>query len=141
MSQRLKDFFRATPELHRLSGQAGQLLVLQRHYEKVAPASLLSCSRVSQLESGTLTLVADNGAVAAKLRQLAPELARLLQNRGCEVTGIRVKVQVAAPAAARVRRSGTLSPEGKKQLASLADKLPDSPLKNALRHFAGQDKS
>ena len=136
MSQRLNSFFGASPELRQLSGKAGQLLALQRHYEQVAPASLLRSSRVLQLEGQILTLAANNGAVAAKLRQLAPELAMLLQNRGCEVTGIQVRVQVTLPAAEHLSAPATLSAAGRERLTELAVELPDSPLKSALQRLA-----
>ena len=136
MSQRLNSYFAASQELRRLSHKAGQLLVLQRHYERVAPSSLVRASRVLQLEQQTLILAANNGATAAKLRQLAPELARLFQSAGCEVTGIQVRVQVAMPPAKRAHTPATLSATGRKRLMELAVELPDSPLKSALQRLA-----
>lgn len=136
MTQRLNSYFRASPELRQLSGKAGQILALQRHYEQVAPASLLRSSSVLQLEQHVLTLAANNGAVAAKLRQLAPELVQLLQNRGCEITGIQVKVQVTLPVATSIAPPSVVSAMGRKRLTELAAELPDSPLKNALQRLA-----
>jgi len=81
VSQRLNSYFGASPELRQLSSKAGQLLALQRLYEQIAPASLMRHSHVLQLERQVLTLAANNGAIAAKLRQLAPELTLLLQNK------------------------------------------------------------
>ncbi len=138
MSQRLNSYFGASPELRQLSSKAGQLLALQRHYEQIAPASLMRCSRVLQLEQKILTLAANNGAVAAKLRQLAPELTKLLQNKGCEVTGIQVRVQVTLPAAECTLASPMLSTTGRKRLIELAVELPDSPLKSALQRLANK---
>lgn len=136
MSQRLNSYFGASPELRQLSGKAGQLLTLRRHYEQIAPASLVPYSHVLQLEQQILTLAANNGAIAAKLRQLAPELTRLLQSKGCEVTGIQVRVQVTQPAAERPPAATTLSATGRKRLLELAAQLPDSPLKNALQRLS-----
>ena len=136
MSQRLNSYFGASPELRQLSGKAGQLLALQRQYEQIAPASLIRYSSVLQLERQILTLAANNGAVAAKLRQLAPELTQQLQNRGCEVTGIQVRVQVTLPAAERTLTPPALSATGRQRLIELAVELPDSPLKSALQRLA-----
>lgn len=136
MSQRLNSYFNASPELRQLTGKAGQLLALQQHYGQIAPASLIRYSRVLQLEGKILTLGANNGAIAAKLRQLAPELTSQFQNRGCEVTGIQVKVQVTLPAAESKVTPPALSPAGRKRLIKLAEELPDSPLKNALQRLA-----
>jgi hypothetical protein len=138
VSQRLKSYFGASPELRQLSSKAGQLLALQRHYEQIAPASLMRYSRVLQLEQQILILAANNGAIAAKLRQLAPELIKMLQNKGYEVTGIQVRVQVTLPAAEYTPAPPTLSATGRKRLVDLAADLPDSPLKSALQRLANK---
>lgn len=88
-----------------------------------------------------MTLAANNGAVATKLRQMTPDLVRQLQLHGCEVTGIQVRVQVSIPLAYRPAAPSTLSPEGKKQVASLAESLSESPLKNALSRLAKNSRS
>ena len=132
----MKSYFGASQELRQLSSKAGQLLALQGHYEQIAPPSLLRYSRVLQLERQILTLAANNGAIAAKLRQLAPELTRLFQNKGCEVTGIQVRVQVTLPATEDTPTPPTLSATGRKRLIELAVELPDSPLKSALQRLA-----
>ncbi len=135
-SQRLNSFFGASPELRQLARQVDLLQALQRHYEQVVPSSLKQSSRVQQLDDKILTLAADNGAVAAKLRQLAPELTRLFQNRGCEVTGIRVRVQVSAPPAGRVATPAGLNDSARRSLLDSVRQLPESPLKSALQKLA-----
>jgi len=138
VSKRLNSYFDASQELRRLSHKAGQLLALQRLYERLAPPSLTRASRVFAMEQQILFLSADNGAVAAKLRQLAPELAGLFQNAGCEVTRIQVRVQVAIPSVRSISAPIGLSDAGRKRLVELAGELPDSPLKNALRRLAAR---
>lgn len=138
MSKRLNSFFGVSQELRQLSREAEQLVALQRHYERLAPPSMMRASRVLQLECKTLTLAADNSAIAAKLRQLAPELVNMFQIAGCEVTGIQVKVQVARPPIKITHAPALLSATARQQMVDLADKLPASPLKNALRRFAGK---
>lgn len=140
MSRRLNSILGTSPELHRLSSKAGQLQTLQLLYEQVAPPSLARASHVLNLEQQILLLAADNGAVAGKLRQLVPELARLFRDRGHEVTGIQVSVQVTIPPARRRAAPATLSDTGRQTLTDLAGKLPESPLKNALRRLAGSRK-
>ena len=138
VSKRLNSYFDASRELRQLSHKAGQLLALQRHYERVAPPSLVRASRVLQMEQKNLILAADNGAVAAKLRQLVPELVRLFQNAGCEITRIQVRVQVALPPAPHTTHPTSLSAAGKHRLIDLAGKLANSPLKSALQRLAGK---
>lgn len=136
MSKRLNSYFSVSLELRQLSLKAAQLVALQRHYELIAPPSLVRASHVLQLERQTLTLAADNSAAAAKLRQFAPELAHLFQGAGCEVTGIQVRVQVTRPTVMRTPTPSLLSATGRQRLADLAGKLPDSPLKSALQRLA-----
>jgi len=135
LTQRLNSFLSSSQELRQLSGKAKQLRVLQQHYAKIAPPSLLNFSQVLHIEQNILTLAANNGAVASKLRQMVPEFIRQLQLQGCEVTGIQVRVQVTAPITTRVALPATLSAEGKQQLSKLTATLADSPLKSALRRL------
>ena len=136
MTQRLNSYLGASPELRQLSGKAEQLIALQRLYERLAPISLTRSSHVLQLEQQILTLAANNGATAAKLRQLAPELVGLLQDRGCEVTRIQVRVQVAQSPSILASIPASLSAKGRERLTELAAGLPDSPLRSALQRLA-----
>lgn len=109
---------------------------MQLHYAQIAPPSLLRSSHVAQTELGILTLAANNSAVAAKLRQMTPELVKQLQLRGCEVTGIQVRVQVDNPINTHLAAPASMSAEGKQQLNKLADTLAESPLKSALQRLS-----
>jgi len=140
LPQRLNFIFASSQELRKISGKVRQLLALQSHYEKIAPASLLRSSHVMQLEHNVLTLAANNSAVAAKLRQMTPELVRQLQLHGCEVTGIQVRVQVTLPPAPHTATPSSMSTEGKLKLSGLAATMTDSPLKSALQRLAGYKK-
>jgi hypothetical protein len=136
VSQRLNSYFAASPELRQMSGKIGQLQALQRLYEQIAPASLLRFSRVLKMEKRIMTLTANNGAIAAKLRQLAPELTNQLRDKGYEVTGILVRVQVTLPITEHRPASISLSSTGRQHLLELAVELADSPLKSVLQRFA-----
>jgi hypothetical protein len=136
MSQRLNSYFANSRELRQLAHTARELAALQQHYRRIVPPPLLGASRVQQFERQTLTLAADNAAVAAKLRQLAPQLALQLCQMGVEVTGIQVRVQVGAPPDSPAAVHRTLGAAGRQQMARLADKLPESPLKNAVQRLA-----
>jgi hypothetical protein len=137
VSLRLNAYLKASPELRQLSSRAGELIALQQLYEQMAPASLLRYSCVLLCERQLLTLAAHNSAVAAKLRQLAPEFTRQFKNKGCEITGIKVKVQVTVAAPETIYSPPSVSAEGRKHLTELAVKLPDSPLKSAIARLAG----
>ncbi|WP_121490489.1 DciA family protein [Cupriavidus plantarum] len=86
----------------------------------------------------TLLLLAAHGAAAARVRQVAPTLLSRLQQRGSQVTAIRVRVQ---PEAGRgdwdtgpvVRqRQRDMTPLGLSSMDQLSRSLPDSPLKAAV---------
>jgi hypothetical protein len=119
----------------RLSEQANRLQRLQTLLESALPAYLLPGTHVANLKRGKVIIHADSGAVAVKLRQLAPRLAEGFIQQGQEVTGIEVKVQARRRTAAGTR-SGTPKLIGirpKQALTSLASGLEDdSPVKLAL---------
>jgi hypothetical protein len=141
LPQRLNSFITSNQELSQLSGKVRQLRALQLLYEKITPPSLLRASHVIQIEQNVLTLGANNSAIAAKLRQMTPELMQLLKLHSCEVTGIQVRVQVTMPPAIPVRHTALVSAHGKKELCELAESLPDSPLKSALQRLVNNKKA
>jgi hypothetical protein len=132
MTQRLNTFFTGSPELRDLAQRVGQLAALERLYRNSVPATLADASRVIGLERQNLVIGADNGAVAAKLRQLAPHILLQMQGDGVEVTGILVKVQVGQPLAPPSSPPPALGKTGREQIAILASTLDNSPLKSAL---------
>lgn len=138
MPNRLNAFLGSSPELRQLSGTARQLMVLQRMYQSIAPPSLQHSSRILQLRHQLLSISADNGAVAAKLRQMTPELISLFQARGCEVTGIQIRVQVTSPPRVPQPKARKLGKTAQQALDKLNATLADSPLKTALRRLSKQ---
>src|SRR5688572_10842606 len=91
---RIGDVIATSDNLKALARQAQRLKELQHLLFVTIPPALAAASRVTNLRSGTLVLSADNAAVAAKLRQLAPRLLLHVREQETEVTGIRVVVQV-----------------------------------------------
>jgi hypothetical protein len=88
--------------------------------------------QVLGLKLGILGIAVANAAIAAKLRQLAPELVVKLQNKGCEVSGIRVKVQVSYDQRLVKPNPRFLSKIAQTSLQNLSHDLEDSPLKPAI---------
>jgi len=132
VSQRLNSFFSGDKALRALARKADQLATLDALFRKAAPASLLGASRVIGFERHVLKIGADSGAVAAKLRQLAPQILVRVQEDNAEVTGILVKVQVGRPMAKARRIVRPPGETGKRQIAEFASNLGNSPLKSAL---------
>ena len=109
---------------------------LQQKFYKIAPTYFMQNSQVLGLRQGTLSIATSNGTLAAKLRQLAPELVIKLQNNGCEVSLIRVKVQVSYAPVVRAPLPRILSTVAQRQLQALSLSMVDSPLKLALEKFS-----
>ena len=139
MTQQLKTLLSGNPELHPLLAQVEALSALQRHFCSVAPTHLAQCCQVLSLKLGTLSVAVANATIAAKLRQLAPQLVIMMQNRACEVSGIRVKVQVSFEINRPRPTQRKLSKTAQHKLNELSLSLADSPLKQALKKMTEQN--
>ena len=138
MTARKLDSFFITPAspLNRLALAAQQLNSVSRIWETVAPIGLARFCRVGRLDSGVLTLFADNGAIASKIKQQLPSLLEKLQQRGGEITGIRIDVQVKIPLSERATPpKQAISPQSLASLERLDAELEESPLKEALTNL------
>lgn len=136
--QKIGDVIANSGNLQTLAQKARRLKDLQQLLFEASPPLLAAASRVADLRSGTLIVVSDNAAVAAKLRQLAPRLLSHVQEQAAEVTGIRVDVQVKLhkiKAEDEVTRHA-LPSDVIQEFEQLSSKLPPSPLKSALARFA-----
>jgi hypothetical protein len=131
----LKDHLAASESFARLAHQADRLRQLQILLDAALPAHLAPGARVANLKRGKVVIHADSGAVAVKLRQLAPRLAEGFVQQGQEVSGIDVRVQPARRLSLPIRKKQpkTLGISSKRSLTSLAAGLADdSPLRRAL---------
>ena len=133
MAKLLKTLLNGDQEFRPLLNKAQALTNLQQQFAAVAPPYLAQSSMVLGLQLGTLSIAVANPTVAAKLRQLAPELVVMLQNRGCEVSGIRVKVQVAYTRNPPKLVPRILTRTAQNALSELSENLGESPLKHALQ--------
>lgn len=132
-----------TAGLSALTRTMQRLAALQRLYVVCTPPDLAQASRVVGDHDGMLVIAADNGAIAAKLRQLAPRLLKNLQKQRAEVTGIRVQVQVqrAAPAPRANAQKPTLPVDLIDNFESLSRQVKDPGLRSALARFAARRRS
>lgn len=120
--------------LKALSARTRRLQELQTLYIGSAPRELAGSSRVKDCRTGTLLVSADNAAVAAKLKQLAPSILASIRKTEGEITGIRIEVQVTGAAFERRRKSQkiALSPDALEKMDGLAKRVEDEGLRNAL---------
>ena len=128
----------ATEELRAVRARVRRLRELQTLYFRSAPRELAGSSRVKNYQAGTLFVSADNPAVAAKLKQLAPRLLASLREMETEITKIRIEVQVSgrAPERGYVSRKVALTPDTATKFDALASRVKDPALKSALERFA-----
>lgn len=133
----LDDCLNADDAMARLAAHAARLQQLQQVFVAAVPAAMARASRVANYKAGVVIIHAENGAVAAKLRQLAPSLTAEFRQRGQEVTEIRIKVQ---PLDAALQQTHTpvaavLGAASRASIERLAGDLPDGPLRDSLRRF------
>ena len=137
-SRSLQEHLASGDSMARLAAHAQRLLQFQRLLEAALPVALRPYARVANFRLGKLLIHAENGAVAAKIRQFGPSLANDLSNKEAKITQIEVRVQArnrpSAPAS-----QGRPSLPGLKQkqgLTLLAHNLPlESPLKGPLERL------
>jgi hypothetical protein len=135
-------------DLKPLAARLAYIKRLQRRYRSLAPERLAEASRVCAIDGTTVVICATSGPVAAALRHLAPSLLEGLRDlarksskhsRDQELTAIRIEVQVDIP---KVRtKTIARAPIPVDQLAQLAGRLADSPLKETLERIAQPDPS
>jgi hypothetical protein len=121
-------------ELKTLSARMRRMHALQTLYSRCAPPELAGSSRVKNYRAATLVVAADNSAVAAKLKHLAPSLLASLRESDAEITAIRIEVQVKGSARNRPGKSNktALSADALERFDELAKRVPDGDLKAAL---------
>ena len=133
MQKPLENYLEATDGAGKVLAHARLLIKLANLYQKIAPAHLSQASTLANYKSGIIVIHATNGAVAAKLRQLAPSLSDGFSKGGIECNGVQVKVQ--APEINTQSMTSTQKPlsiKTEQGLCELRDQLPQSPLRSAL---------
>ena len=127
-------------DLKPLAARLAHIKRLQRRYRTLAPERLAEASRVCAIDGTTVVICADNGAVAAALRHLAPRMLEGLRTskhpRDQELNSIRVEVQVKVPTPKRRVRARADMPLEK--ISGVAAGLGESPLKQALQRIAAE---
>jgi len=109
-------------------------------WQQIAPENLATLSRGVHIRNQQLTISTSNNAVAAKIKLFVPSLLIQLQNRGYEVTAIRLKVQVKSTPQAKQKAIKKLSSKAAEHLNLLADSLTGTELGDALAKLAQKAK-
>ena len=109
-----------------------RLAALQRIYAAAVPSGLAEKSTVALERSGVLLVVAETSAVGHKLRQLAPRIVEEIVKSAPEVTSIQVEVQVTLRNDPHGTERPTIGALGLCSLRAFRDRLPSSPLREAV---------
>ena len=133
MQKSLENYLEATVGAGKVLAHARLLIKLANLYQKIAPAHLSQASTLANYKSGIIVIHATTGAVAAKLRQLAPSLSDGFSKRGIECNGVQVKVQAQKSSMQSISSAQKpLTAPSRLALQELCDTLPDSELKLAI---------
>jgi len=130
---RLDRILSAESELQPLLTKAHELRVLSGLVYRFLSADVAAEARVVNFKDSQLVLAAANSSVAAKLKLLAPALARFLTERRWQVNSVSVRVQ---PSASRGPAAGPaavqLSTSALQALQDLHSAMRASPARDAL---------
>lgn len=133
MTKGLEQYLNSDAAAGKVLAHARLLLKLSRRFEAIAPAGFRHAARVANYKSGKIVIHADNGAVAAKIRQMSQRLCDELSKGGAECNAIDVKVQPRQiPYQSTSSTQKPLSAKACGILRSTTENLPKGPLRDAL---------
>lgn len=115
-----------------LLGDAERILAIERIVRSALPRELGKFCSAGRLERGELQLYADNGAAAAKIRQLSRSILDKLGARGLGIDSLKVMVRVNPPAREAPRKKPVMGKKGLDSFRELAAALPASPLRSSI---------
>ncbi|MHB0990058.1 MAG: DciA family protein [Burkholderiales bacterium] len=131
--QPVQGFIESDECLRSLQTHVQEIMRLQRIWQKIVPAGLAEASRIGQIDAGTISIYADHGAAATKLRQLVASITSALMQHGIAVSAVQIKVRTQAiPVRQCIVNKPRITPAGLQQLDSLQQQLEEGSLKNAL---------
>ena len=133
---RLDRILSAESELQPLLTKAHELRVLSGLVYRFLSADVAAEARVVNFKDSQLVVAAANSSVAAKLKLLAPALARFLTERRWQVNSVSVRVQPSASRAPAAGRAGVqLSTPALQALQDLHSAMRPSPAREALERL------
>ena len=133
---RIKVVLKNLKELRMLPDQVDELLAIRRAIHHTLPTQLAGQFSVGRLTNGTLTIHANNGSSAAKIKHITPGLIALLRSKGHQINAILVRAQAHTESNTLCQKDILMTPTAQDAVSALADRLGDSPLKSALSNLA-----
>lgn len=138
ITRKLASILEDSTELGAIVAHARRDEALRQAFQEILPPELAASCRSSVTGAGVLFIVAENGAVAAKLRQLSTRLLLGVKRRGFDCTATKVEAQAdRRMPRARPRSPQPLPRDTVELLAKTAATVdPASPLSAALTRMA-----
>lgn len=140
-TNRLGQLLNQIPELREVNSKVRLLLSIQSALGEALPAPLAETASAASLTDGKLVLFADNGAVAAKLKQMTPRILAFLRMRKFQVTAIQVQVQVKNRPNPLPHKQFSLSEAAANSICECSERLNASALKSALQRLSSRCKT
>ena len=141
-ARKVSEILDADDALGNVAAASRRVQQLQRIYLEAVPAAFSRASRVGWARAGVVSVIASNGAVAAKLRQLSPRILEGFRRHGLEFNSMRIEVQVDAglgrPGA---RPREPLPAVALDAIESALRSVAPSPLRAALQRLARRRRS
>lgn len=124
------------PEFTALNAHNKETETAQKIWMAIAPDNLAQLSHATSIKNQQFTIFASSNAVAAKIKLFIPSLLIKLEKQECEVTSIRVKVQVKSTPKIKPKAIKKLSAQAASDLHQLAEKLAGTALGDVLARLA-----
>jgi hypothetical protein len=136
MPDRPEHFLDSDAAAGRVMAHARLLMALNARFRTALPPALAAVARVANFKSGKVVIHADNGAVAARIRQMDRRLCDELSKEVAQCTGLEVKVQPGQiPCQSKGSIQKPLSARAFGTLHETAEKLPPGPLRETLQRL------
>lgn len=126
------DFLRGNDKLAALLPNATRLAALQRDCLALMPVQFAHCM-VLQVTDGQMQVAVPNAALATRMKQLLPKLHADLREKGWQLQGIGLKIQVIAPVPPPKPRELSLPGNAVASFADLDSQIETHPRNAALK--------
>ncbi|TKR57025.1 DUF721 domain-containing protein [Allopusillimonas ginsengisoli] len=123
---------------------ARNLLAAEEATKAVLPPALAAVCRVARIDRQQLTLAVPSAAYASKLRQLAPRIIHLLNQKGWNLESAQVRVQAALQqntTTALAREAVPLDENALQAFDTLRSQLRPGPLADAVSRLLAHHRS
>jgi hypothetical protein len=132
-SQRAYRFIDNDDRLRSLNTHVSEIMRWQKIWRSIAPSGLAEVSRIGQIQTDSINIYCDNGAAAAKLRQLTSTLSTAFAKYGFGQAQVLIKVRTnALPSPTEKPQKSDIGSTALSELNKLHADLETGELKDAL---------